>query len=83
MPARPFFPGDTPTSRNAPESGPLRSRWREDAFIYRQLQGAILPRYGLAQSLRNWHDIARGLADTPRRRTRQTARLSAILARPN
>lgn len=79
MPASLFFPGDTPASRHTSDNGRPRSRWREDAFIYRQVQRAIMPTYGLAQAIRDWHEIVRDLADTPRRRPRQTSRLKAAL----
>jgi hypothetical protein len=50
---------------------PRRSRWREMCFLYRELCSAISPRLGLAQSLERWPQVARGLAETPRKRRRQ------------
>jgi hypothetical protein len=49
-----------------------RSRWREVRFLYRELVAAIVPPLGLANIMKRWKDIARNLADSPRKRTRQS-----------
>jgi hypothetical protein len=40
--------------------------------MYRELVTAILPPLGLAKVLQRWEDITRHLADSPRKRTRQS-----------
>lgn len=40
-------------------------------FIHRELRAAISPRVGLSHLLEHWPEIARALAETPRKRTRQ------------
>ena len=47
-----------------------RSRWREIEFIYHEICMAILPSHGLAEILRDWHEIAEQLAEPSRKRTR-------------
>jgi hypothetical protein len=49
-----------------------RSRWREVHFLYRELVAAIVPPLGLARVIQRWNDIARHLADSPRKRRRQS-----------
>jgi hypothetical protein len=49
-----------------------RSRWREVHFLYRELVEAIVPPIGLANVLQRWKDITRKLADSPRKRIRQS-----------
>jgi hypothetical protein len=41
-------------------------------FIYRELCAAIVPHVGLSHVLTHWPDIARGLAESPRKRKRQS-----------
>jgi hypothetical protein len=41
-------------------------------FLYRELVAAIVPRFGLAKVIRRRKDIARDLADSPRKRRRQS-----------
>ena len=60
-----FPPGDTSWQ-------PRRSRWREVQFLYRELVAAIVPPLGLAKVKQRWNDIAHHLADSPRKRTRQS-----------
>jgi hypothetical protein len=48
-----------------------RSRWREFAFGFHEIQRAIEPRYGLEQMLRGWEEIKRGLAESRRKRKTQ------------
>jgi hypothetical protein len=40
-------------------------------FVYRELCTAIMPPIGLSHSLAHWPEIARGLAESPRKRSRQ------------
>ena len=42
-------------------------------FVYRELCAAIVPHVGLSHVLTHWPDIARGLAESPRKRDRQEA----------
>jgi hypothetical protein len=49
-----------------------RSRWREVHFMYRELVAAIVPPLGLARVIQRWNAIARNLADSPRKRRRQS-----------
>jgi hypothetical protein len=42
-------------------------------FVYRELCAAVVPHLGLFHVLTHWPDIARGLAESPRRRSRQKA----------
>lgn len=42
-------------------------------FVYRELCAAIVPHVGLSYVLTHWSEIARGLAESPRRRRRQEA----------
>ena len=49
-----------------------RSRWREIRFLYRELVAAIVPPLGLKKVMQRWKDITRKLADSPRKRTRQS-----------
>ena len=55
---------------NSPTSKP-RSRWREFAFVFHEVQRAIEPYYGLEQTLRGWQEIQSGLAESPRSRQTQ------------
>jgi len=41
-------------------------------FIYRELCAAIVPHVGLSHALTHWPEIAHGLAESPRKRKRQT-----------
>lgn len=56
----------------------MHSRWREEAFIHRQIQAAMMPRWGLAQAIQEWHTIREELAETPRKRPRQRAKLASL-----
>lgn len=47
--------------------------------MFDQVRQAILPPVGLCHTLAHWPQIAEALADTPRRRTRQTAQLAEKL----
>ena len=49
-----------------------RSRWREVRFLYRELVAAIVPPLGLARVMERWKDIAHDLADSTRKRKRQS-----------
>ena len=40
-------------------------------FVYRELCAAIMPHIGLSHTLAHWPEIARGLAESPRERSRQ------------
>ena len=42
-------------------------------FVYRELCAAIVPDVGLSYVLTHWPEIARGLAESPRKRFRQVA----------
>jgi hypothetical protein len=48
-----------------------RSRWREFAFAFHEIQHAIEPRYGLEQMLETWQEIQSGLAESCRKRKTQ------------
>jgi hypothetical protein len=43
-------------------------------FVYRELCTAIMPHIGLSHTLTHWPEIARGLAESRRRRKRQVVR---------
>ena len=58
-----FPPGDTDWTVR-------RSRWREIEFMFHEIQAVILPSPSLAQTLRDWSEIAEGLAEPPRKRVR-------------
>ena len=47
-----------------------RSRWKEVEFMHREICAVILPRPNLKQTLRDWHEIAKGLAESKRKRVR-------------
>ena len=47
-------------------------------FLYRELCTAILPDLGLSHVLAHWPEIAHGLAESPRKRTRQ--KMTGILS---
>ena len=40
--------------------------------MYRELVAAIAPPAGLAEVMQRWKEVTRNLADSPRKRTRQT-----------
>jgi len=58
----------SPTSR-------ARSRWREFAFVFHEVQYAIEPQYGLAQVLEGWEEIQNGLAESRRKRKMQEQKI--------
>jgi hypothetical protein len=43
------------------------------------LSRALLPRLSLSEAIQHWGSIAHQLAEAPRKRTRQSARLKDIL----
>lgn len=47
-----------------------RSRWRETAFLLRELRHAILPPHHLTNIFRDWKTIVAQLAEPRRRRRR-------------
>ena len=47
-----------------------RSRWRELEFMYHEICLAILPTHSLAETLRDWDEIAEQLAEPRRKRSR-------------
>lgn len=47
-----------------------RSRWRETAFMLREVRQAILPPHRLTNVLRDWKKIVTQLAEPRRRRQR-------------
>ena len=47
-----------------------RSRWREIEFMYHEICMAILPPHSLAETLRDWDEIAEQLAEPNRKRPR-------------
>lgn len=51
-----------------------RSRWREFAFVFRQVTAAILPRFALRQMIAGWSSIAQSLREPPRSRRLQEER---------
>jgi hypothetical protein len=61
---RTLFPPGGTTSRRS------RSRWREIAFLHRQVVVALLPTQSLTEVLNNWSSIRDMLAEPPRQRTR-------------
>jgi hypothetical protein len=62
----PFPPGDIRFKSNAP-----RSPWREFAFILHQIQHAVEPGLSLGEAMADWPRLARGLAESSRRRETQ------------
>lgn len=62
----PFPPGGIHFQSNVP-----RSRWREFAFILHQIQRAVEPGLSLAEAIVHWPRLARGLAESSRRRKTQ------------
>ena len=48
-----------------------RSRWREVGFMAHEISASVLPRMDLASTLEQWSEIASGLGETRRSRTRQ------------
>lgn len=46
------------------------SRWREVEYMFREVCAAILPANGLAETLSDWPEIAKRLAESKRRRKR-------------
>jgi hypothetical protein len=52
-----------------------RSRWREFAFVFHELQQAIEPHCGLSQTLAGWQEIQCGLAESPRKRETQEQKI--------
>jgi len=61
-----FPPGGTNWHSNR-----LPSRWREFAFAFHQIVAAIQPVLPLGEMLANWDQIAKGLAESPRKRKSQ------------
>ncbi|MCY4548040.1 MAG: hypothetical protein OXC28_06715, partial [Defluviicoccus sp.] len=59
-------PGDTSWRRRRPHSP-----WREFRFVLNEVQSAIEPPFGLARTIDGWNDIAKHLAEPPRRRRPQ------------
>lgn len=53
------------------------SRWREFAFAYHELIRAIDPALGLQKMIEDWKEIARDLAEPPRKRLYQGAKSTA------
>jgi len=47
--------------------------------MFDQVRHAILPPMGLQDALRNWSAITQALADTPRKRKRQTEQLKELV----
>jgi hypothetical protein len=47
--------------------------------MFDQVRHAILPPMGLQHVLRNWSEITEALADTPRKRVRQTEAIKELL----
>jgi len=54
-----------------PRFNRLPSRWREFAFAFHQIIAAIQPAFALGDMLANWDQIAKGLAEAPRKRKSQ------------
>jgi hypothetical protein len=52
-----------------------RSRWREFAFVFHEVQGAIEPHYGLGQALKGWEEVQNGLAESHRKRKTQEQKI--------
>jgi hypothetical protein len=67
----PFPPGDTHWHTKR-----LRSRWREFSFAFHQITAAIQPALALSDMLANWDQIAKGLAEAPRKRKSQEQKFS-------
>src|SRR6266702_1969445 len=78
----PFPPGDTHWHTKR-----LPSRWREFSFAFHQITTAIQPALALSDVLANWDQIAKGLAEAPRKRKSQEQiyspkQVSAYAAQP-
>jgi hypothetical protein len=52
-----------------------RSRWREFAFVFHEIQRAIEPACGLEQMLKKWPEIQTDLAEASRKRKTQEQRM--------
>jgi hypothetical protein len=74
-----FFPGGIPLSHQGPDDNSFRSRWRETGFMLRQLCRAICPELPLAEALHNWPLISAALSESPRKRSRQIAKVQGVL----
>jgi hypothetical protein len=59
-------------------SGQSPSSWREFRFALHQIQNAIAPRLDLQQTISSWNEIARALAEPPRRRLPQCLSLELV-----
>ena len=75
-----FFPGATHLAHRGPERSRARSRWRETAFMIRQLRRVIVPQLSLGDSIRNWSRISEALSESPRRRQLQGKTIHEVLA---
>lgn len=54
----------------------MTSRWRELAFMLRQVRGAIMPQLSLRDTFDQWSDICHQLAEPPRKRKLQEQTLT-------
>ena len=66
-----FPPGDTHSAK------PVRSRWRETAFMLRQIQHAVDPLPSLRESIEVWSEVVEHLNERPRKRRLQLETLAA------
>ena len=61
-----FPPGDISWRNDRPQSA-----WREFNFAYNQVKQAILPKLPLDNVIKEWNEIAKSLAERPRKRQLQ------------
>jgi hypothetical protein len=57
------------------QTSKARSRWREFAFAFHEIQRAIEPHSGLQQMLEDWEEIAGTLAESCRKRKTQEQKI--------
>ena len=56
-----------------------RCEWRETSLMLALLCRAVTPALSLLDALKRWADISFRLAEPPRKRVRQRAKLDALL----
>lgn len=61
-----FPPGDTTWRHDQPHSA-----WRDFKFVLNQITRTIEPPLPLAQTISEWNEISKSLAEPPRRRLSQ------------
>lgn len=74
-----FPPGDILFQKFDPDDPASANLWRETSFAFHLLKQAVNPKISISSCLVNWKQIAKDLAESPRKKNMQIQSLMLMV----